>query len=101
MTFRVIEKDVERGDVRLVLRCSECDEAIVVWGTLDEESTQAFEATEAHHCPPSCLLCGERLPLNDRITGARIDRGCWTDSPREAALALGAFIESRVQQGVS
>lgn len=95
MTFEVIEKDVERGDARLVLRCTECDEAIVVWDTLDEESTQAFEATEAHSCPPACLLCKERLPFNDVLIGARIDRICWVESPREAALALGAFIEAR------
>lgn len=100
MTFTAIDAFVEQGDARVVLACDQCQEQVIAFDTLDPESLQAFEATAAHSCPPSCLLCGERLPFNDVLIGARIDRGCWTDSPREAALALGAFIEAR-KQGVA
>ncbi len=101
MTFTVVEKDVEFGDARMVLRCQECDEMVVVWGTFDEESRIADDATDAHECPPRCLLCDEPLPANDVAIGARIDLYCWRDQPTEAALALGAFIEERKHQTVS
>lgn len=92
--FEVIEKDVERGDARLLLRCTECDEAIVVWGTLDEESTQAFEATEAHECPPTCCACGERLDDEDASFNVLACLPCRMDDPEGTQRAVTARIEA-------
>lgn len=94
--FTVIDKDIQERSSTTVLRC-ECGGIEMIHDQPDDDRA-TDEAERIHEHVPACILCGEPLPVNDRIIGARIDRGCWTDSPREAALALGAFIESRKQE---
>lgn len=97
MTFQVVDRDIQERESVTVLRCGWCGLTERVFDEPDNERA-TDEAERVHECPPRCLACDEPLAFNDQIIGARVCMPCWRESPREAALALGAFIEARKQE---
>lgn len=97
MTFTITGKDEEQFGMTTILRCDVCDGQELVYDEREDEQAKN-EAERVHECPPRCLACDEPLAFNDQIIGARVCMPCWRDQPREAALALGAFIEARKQE---
>lgn len=99
MTFQVVEKDMEHGDARMVLRCAECDGLVVVWDSFDEEGVQADDATDAHQCPPRCVHCDEPMSfgvaLSDEPNAIPIHRSCFDDDRQGVRESIMAFLEQQ------
>ncbi len=99
MTFQVVEKDMELGEARMVLRCQECDEQIVVWGTFDEEGSIADDAWDAHSCPPRCVHCDEPMSFGDALSdepnAIPVHRQCFEDDRPGVRTSIMAYLDAQ------
>lgn len=100
MTFTTIDAFVEHGDARVVLACDQCQEQVIAFDTLDAESLQAFEATEAHQCPPTCCACGSPLPEDDRAFAMLACSPCHRDDAEGTRHAVVEYIATLGPTGV-